>query len=517
MSTGTIDDFLKELDDLNIEGSAQNNMECTRQLLAVGDKIFESSAIIKDRIANGTFQANISGDSYIEEKSSDGVIFKRPVIDLVQQGGTMLGIALLGYTYIMEKAGVRFRSMAGTSAGAINTLLLSALPERIYKEKSPFIKDGRQAVKSEFLAHLVANKDFSAFLDRKGTIGRLQKWLVNRINKVKKILPYLLLALPVVLLGLSYLTYNFIISNIFSISNGVKETEIRVYAFITGTLGIVAVFLLIIFLLFRLFKQTMGVNPGEVVYQWMRSILETKFVDIKTTGELKAKKQNETPVTTPEKCSDPRLVFITANLTHNRIVKFPDNTGDYWKKEYIDSVSPAAYVRASMSLPFIFYAFIPGDRHVQTRNGNAAKDTVHKLARFVDGGMLSNFPIREFHVPPTVKPKYPTFGVLLGIPASHVVPAPEEAKKRFFSVSVFKYIVSFISTFRNFYDDDFLTTHPEFSHLVKAVNTSRFNSLDFGMSFKLKQELFAEGAKTAISQLEQFNWQEYLKSRTVTP
>jgi NTE family protein len=48
-------------------------------------------------------------------------------VDLVQEGGGVLGIALVGYTYVLEQAGIRFFSLAGTSAGAINTLLLASL------------------------------------------------------------------------------------------------------------------------------------------------------------------------------------------------------------------------------------------------------------------------------------------------------------------------------------------------------------------------------------------------------
>ncbi|HEX8357472.1 MAG TPA: hypothetical protein VF610_08680, partial [Segetibacter sp.] len=39
-------------------------------------------------------------------------------VNLVQKGGGVLGIALVGYTFILEAAGVRFMRMAGTSAGA---------------------------------------------------------------------------------------------------------------------------------------------------------------------------------------------------------------------------------------------------------------------------------------------------------------------------------------------------------------------------------------------------------------
>ena len=37
----------------------------------------------------------------------------------------MLGVGLLGYTYVLEKAGIRFIGLGGTSAGAINTILMA--------------------------------------------------------------------------------------------------------------------------------------------------------------------------------------------------------------------------------------------------------------------------------------------------------------------------------------------------------------------------------------------------------
>ncbi|MEO5501297.1 MAG: patatin-like phospholipase family protein, partial [Ginsengibacter sp.] len=45
-------------------------------------------------------------------------------VNLVQKGGGVLGVALVGYTFILEQAGIRFLRLAGTSAGAINTALL---------------------------------------------------------------------------------------------------------------------------------------------------------------------------------------------------------------------------------------------------------------------------------------------------------------------------------------------------------------------------------------------------------
>ncbi|MBS1655056.1 MAG: patatin-like phospholipase family protein, partial [Bacteroidetes bacterium] len=47
-------------------------------------------------------------------------------VDLVQEGGGVLGVALVGYTYVLEKMGIRFFSLAGTSAGSINAMLLAS-------------------------------------------------------------------------------------------------------------------------------------------------------------------------------------------------------------------------------------------------------------------------------------------------------------------------------------------------------------------------------------------------------
>ena len=46
-------------------------------------------------------------------------------VELVQEGGGVLGVALIGYTYVMEQMGIRFFSLAGTSAGSINAMLLA--------------------------------------------------------------------------------------------------------------------------------------------------------------------------------------------------------------------------------------------------------------------------------------------------------------------------------------------------------------------------------------------------------
>src|SRR5215218_979221 len=48
-------------------------------------------------------------------------------VDLVMEGGGVLGVALVGYTYVLEEMGIRFLRVGGTSAGSINALGLAAL------------------------------------------------------------------------------------------------------------------------------------------------------------------------------------------------------------------------------------------------------------------------------------------------------------------------------------------------------------------------------------------------------
>ncbi len=90
-----------------------SNENFYQTLIGSADEIYEKN------------KEHISGDTkiYSDIISADG---KYQYVNLVQEGGGILGIALVGYTYILEKAGLRFLKMAGTSAGAINTVILAS-------------------------------------------------------------------------------------------------------------------------------------------------------------------------------------------------------------------------------------------------------------------------------------------------------------------------------------------------------------------------------------------------------
>ena len=90
-------------------------------------------------------------------------------INLIQEGGGMLGVALAGFTYVFEKMGIRFLGLAGTSAGSINSYLMAAIGHR------------NEAKSERILKHLI-NKDFMDFIDG----GRDAKALIRFLTSDKK-------------------------------------------------------------------------------------------------------------------------------------------------------------------------------------------------------------------------------------------------------------------------------------------------------------------------------------------
>src|SRR6516164_3375147 len=90
-------------------------------------------------------------------------------VNLVQKGGGVLGVALVGYTYILEKVGIRFLRLAGTSAGAINTSLLAVI-------------GNKEDAKSEKILEYLCKLDFFSLVDG----NRAAQWLIKMVIKKKK-------------------------------------------------------------------------------------------------------------------------------------------------------------------------------------------------------------------------------------------------------------------------------------------------------------------------------------------
>lgn len=363
-------------------------------------------------------------------------------VDLVQEGGGVLGIALVGYTYILEKAGIRFYSLAGTSAGSINTLLMASVGNLGEATSAKIIE-------------IIGEKDFFDFVDGPSGIKNLiQKKIENRGS----------------------------------------------------------IFWDVIFnscTLYHLLKDKLGINPGIHFENWLSEHLKKNGVN--TYSDLQKKRSRLPKLKNVEKenavFNPPRLAIITSEITTHSKVEFPIMRELYWENP--NKINPAKFVRASMSIPFFFYPFtiesIPraGEKNVQNwKKFVSYNGSVPPSVKFVDGGMLSNFPIDTFHIKGI--PSRPTFGVRLSTYRESYAQASK----------IFGYRGALISTMRQIHDYDFILKNPDYKELICRINADeKFNWLNFGMDNKQQQELFLLGAQKGMEFLKQFDWKKYKKIR----
>jgi NTE family protein len=202
-----------------------------------------------------------------------------------------------------------------------------------------------------------------------------------------------------------------------------------------------------------------------------------------------------------------QLCVITADISTETKVEFPRMAPLYWQEA--EQVDVADFARASMSIPGFFESFQLQPLPTEVARPRWEEALPHRPAHsfegaflpkrhhFVDGGVLSNFPINAFHNTTRV-PLRPTFGVKL-------------------QWDVYQHDISslmdvFMQTFnsaRHALDNDFITQNPDFKHLVAFIDTKDISWLDFGMSKDTKLQLFEMGLKTGIEFLEKFDWADY--------
>lgn len=365
-------------------------------------------------------------------------------VDLVQEGGGVLGVALVGYTYILESVGIRFFSLAGTSAGAINTMLIAALSN---------IGDPI----SEKILKITSEKNLFDLVDGDKAV----KKLIQKAIKKEK--------------GMGW----------FLIWNGIK--------------------------IFKIIKRQLGLNPGNDFELWITA--ELAKAGVSSLNELNEKRK-QLPKGLKHIASDSsfeaKLAIITSDITTHTKAEFPKMAGLYWENP--GEVPPAKLVRASMSIPIFFEPFkvegLPDagqKEHPKWDEYASYLGEVPQTVRFVDGGMLSNFPINVFHREDNKPPSMPTFGVRLST-------YREEYSK---TDGLAGLSGAMISTMRQIHDYDFLMKNPDYRKLICRIDADQqFNWLDFNMSREEQIKLFNLGAGKAIEFLEEFDWEGYKKIRS---
>ena len=356
-------------------------MQCTTELKSMFGEHFENLVV---------------SDTFDDEHNQ--------YVNLVQKGGGVLGVALVGYTYILELVGIRFLRLAGTSAGAINTSLLAVIGDK--KDK-----------KSEKILQYLCDLNFFDLVDG----HPFARWLIRKIITKKKFEHQV--SRYAGILGISLATL-FVIDGLFlglghyfAWANTMAAILFYVFLFF------LLVSLTIVFYgnyLFKRFKRSgFGINPGKFFYDWLKARMEENGVATTSAMNARAASLPHLSVRKPltqnasTLCGD--VSFICSELVSENKIEFPRMCGLF--RENIDELHPAGFVRASMSIPIFFESFlidnIPSTPAIKKAWADCfdPEMTVPNSARFVDGGILSNFPINIFYNPSIIEPRLPSFGI----------------------------------------------------------------------------------------------------------
>lgn len=401
-------------------------------------------------------------------------------VDLVLEGGGTLGVALLGYLYVLEECGIRFARIGGTSAGSIVSLLMAATP--IQEKKVETILE--DLLRFELLDFIDLHQYSIDILDRLNITDDRSK-IIQALSKSKKdnsrasLIEILATPISKIGKGMSYLT---LLDNFYSA------------------------------------YKNYGIAKGAMFLEWLTSCLKER--NIETLGELFAvrkikpqglsirpERSTADIKSIPKRFRDlnnwnPEICIISAEITTQTKVEFPRHADLFWAKPEL--INPALFVRASMSIPLFYEPLV-----VKLENKSKElslkwlkevnyKGTLPNEFYFVDGGVISNFPIGVFHDTTTV-PVTPTFGVKIGF----------DRDKTNVLNTFTEYISALFNTSRAAMDFDFIHRNEDYNKLIQYIDVASHHWLNFTMTESDKIDLFTRGAISARDFLYKFDWDKY--------
>lgn len=464
---------------------------------------------------------------------------KNQYVNFVQEGGGVWGVALVGYLYALESFGIRFLRIAGTSAGAINTMLIAAL-------------GNRSENKSHRIREILFQWKFEEFMDGKSIVKKMANQMLKNKSYFRNIL------LSIFFLLLLIVIFPFLILFL----------KINPWFYFIPFLGF-AFFIFTVMHYYKLFKiNRVGLNPGRAFESKMQIALE-KY-NIKSVSDLNEeynKKGRELKVnyrlgngeeyynnaleniknihqkelanidivrfrffletiqSTDVYKENPFTLLradysiITTDINAKIKVELPKMANLYWTNSDLSMISPAKFVRASMSVPYFFEPMITKidlskDSIIQAWKFwlNAEPGNVFEEGVFVDGGSISNFPIDIFHESDIFYPRIPVFGVRL-VNKEELGEARGSGSKVILK-SPFSFLLGIFDTLKGYNDKTFLTKYSFYStHSIQTVDCSPSNWLNFFMQDKEKTELFNKGFQAGLEFLERFDWEKYKYER----
>lgn len=215
----------------------------------------------------------------------------------------------------------------------------------------------------------------------------------------------------------------------------------------------------------------LGPYDGNAFHAFMKELLDKKGV--KEFGDLLT-----SDVTEQDDLKYRwKLRVIASDISGGRLVTFPHDATLYGIEP--DKLSVADAVRASMSIPFFFKPAKFGENY------------------FVDGGLLSNFPIWSFDS--LSEPPWPTFGLLLQEDGSN---EPKEIN------SLYSYAFAIFDTALKAHDRRWVRPD-DMTHRTISIPVGDAKSTEFDMSLLKKDRLYKNGVNAASNFLDSWSWEDY--------
>ena len=223
---------------------------------------------------------------------------------------------------------------------------------------------------------------------------------------------------------------------------------------------------------------TDGIYQGAYLERFLEEVLGD--LGVRTFGDLRTGEDTQQYAYS--------LVITASDLSRRRLVRLPWDLPSYGVDP--DTFSVARAVRASAAIPLFF-------RPVRVRG-----------ATWVDGGLLSNFPVELFDQPAAVAPRWPTFGVRLTArpgtpPVTHPVRGPVNlalaSLETLFSARDASYVNDPCSVRRTIF-----------------VETEQVSALDFALTSQQSQGLYDAGHVAASRFLQTWDFAAYVR-RCRTP
>lgn len=304
----------------------------------------------------------------------------RPLVDIVMEGGGTLGIALAGFTWSLEETGIRFRSVAGTSAGAIVAAFLASSGE-VHEPRS---KKALIPLQDNFVEAFIEN-----FPSSKGEKSKFRDLLSKllKLNCLKHFMLYL------------FDTYDGIVGGETSAE---KALDIIAHMSLDKVFSrdkIILPKLLqengqTIITLVQVLEENLGLFNSTGFKIWFTNHLHRIENSCHTLADLENAERclhldekkvvferdnkSESPSESYRKyLLHPEVALITTDVTTRSRAIFPRHAPAYFK-EYT-KVEVGTFVQASMSVPFFFTPMRVSDiPHYNPHKQQSVKELVEK-------------------------------------------------------------------------------------------------------------------------------------------